>query len=109
MVDRRRMLLYARQAAALKAVAHPLRVAIVDLLRGGERSVCDIAAHVRAERSNVSRHLAVMLRAGLLECRREGLSVLYRLRAPCVLSFLSCATRAIRQHLAEETRLVNGR
>jgi len=106
MIDRQTRSLYIRQAAVLKALAHPLRVAIVDYLRDGERCVCDIAAHVGAERSNVSRHLAVMLRAGLVDCRREGLTVFYGLRTRCVLTFLSCAVRAARQRAAEEARIL---
>jgi DNA-binding transcriptional ArsR family regulator len=94
--DRR---LYELKASVLRALAHPLRLAIVDFLSGGEQCVCDIAEHVGGERSNVSRHLAVMLRAGVLECRKDGLRVLYSLRAPCVLDFLSCATALLRADL----------
>jgi uncharacterized membrane protein YraQ (UPF0718 family) len=50
---------FALQAEVIQGLAHPIRLAIVELLRRGEVCVCDIAAAVGAERSNVSRHLAV--------------------------------------------------
>jgi len=92
------------QAEIIRAMAHPIRLAILDLLRSGEACVCDIAATVGAERSNVSRHLAVMSRAGVLRTRKEGLKVFYGLRVPCVLDFLGCATRALELDLAERSR-----
>ncbi len=96
------------QARVFRALAHPVRVAIVEALRDGEVCVCEIAAGLGAERSNVSRHLAIMQRAGVLASRREGLQVLYRLRTPCVLDFLSCATRVARRHVEEEARAFGG-
>jgi DNA-binding transcriptional ArsR family regulator len=99
---------YIMQAAVIRALAHPIRVAIVDLLKDGEVCVCDIARQVGAERSNVSRHLSVMLKAGVLRTRKDGLQVFYALRTPCILNFLSCATRALEQNLKEHARaLVN--
>jgi DNA-binding transcriptional ArsR family regulator len=95
---------YALQAEVIQALAHPIRLAIVDLLRGGEVCVCDIAAAVGAERSNVSRHLALMLSAGVLQTRKDGLKVYYSLRTPCILGFMDCATRALEHDLEYRTR-----
>ena len=86
-------LLFEKQAEIAKAIAHPLRIAVIDFLRDGEECVCDIAEHVGAERSNVSRHLSVMVKAGILSCRKEGLKVFYQLRTPCVADFLGCVAR----------------
>jgi len=90
---------YATKAKVIRAVAHPIRLAVLDLLTNGEQCVCDIVAHVGAERSNVSRHLAVMLRAGVLDSRKEGLRVMYSLRTPCLAECLDCAARAIAQNM----------
>lgn len=70
-------------------MAHPLRLAILDYISNGEQCVCDIAEYVDSERSNVSRHLAVMLSAGIVQQRKDGLNVLYSLKTPCVLKFLA--------------------
>ena len=91
--------LYELKADILKALAHPLRLAVVDFLADGERCVCDIADHVGSERSNVSRHLSVMLSAGVLECRKDGLKVLYRLKTSCVANCLACAADVLREHV----------
>lgn len=92
------------QARVFQALGHPLRVAIVEELRQGEVCVCEIAERVGAERSNVSRHLAVMLTAGVLSSRKEGLQVFYRLRTPCILDFLGCATRVLTHTVEEQAR-----
>ncbi|MCJ7544109.1 MAG: metalloregulator ArsR/SmtB family transcription factor [Phycisphaerae bacterium] len=94
--------LYRMKAEVVAAAAHPIRLAILDCLRGGEQCVCDIAVHVSAGRPNVSRHLAVMLKAGLVECRKEGLKVIYSVKAPCVLGFADCVADVLR-HQARET------
>jgi len=102
-MDEDELRVYRMKANILKALAHPIRLAIVDLLKGGEQCVCDIAEHVGSERSNVSRHLSVLLKAGVLQSRKDGLKVRYSLRLPCVTDFLACATRALREHM-EATR-----
>lgn len=99
--DKRR---YERQAEVVQALAHPIRIAIADLLQRGERCVCDIAKHVGAERSNVSRHLAIMLKSGVVQTRKEGVMVYYGLRTPCILNFLACASDVLRHNLEEETQ-----
>jgi len=99
-------LLFEKQAEIVKAIGHPVRIAIVNFLKDGEQCVCDIAEQVGAERSNVSRHLSVMVAAGVLGHRKEGLKVIYRLRTPCVLEFLSCATRCLKEQARESRRLL---
>jgi DNA-binding transcriptional ArsR family regulator len=107
MLDRKSKALYERKAEIIKAVGHPLRVAVVDFLKDGEKCVCDIAEHLGSERSNVSRHLAVMLNAGVLRCRKKGLMVLYELRTPCILNFLNCATQALQHNVHEELKVMD--
>jgi ArsR family transcriptional regulator len=90
--------LYEMKARIVQAAAHPLRLAIIEFLQDGEQCVCDIAEHVGARRPNVSRHLGLMLRAGVLEHRKDGLRMLYSLRTPCILNFLECVTNVLREH-----------
>ena len=106
MIDNTRILLFERQAEIVKAVAHPLRVAVIDFLKEGEKCVCEVAEHLGSERSNVSRHLAVMVRAGVLSCRKDGLKVFYALKTPCVAEFLSCVTRVLRHQAKENEKLL---
>ena len=106
MSNKKRHLLFKKQAEIAKAIAHPLRIAIIDFLKDGEQCVCDIAEHIGSERSNVSRHLSVMVNAGVLEYRKEGLKVIYGLKTPCILEFFSCITRVVRQQAKEHERLL---
>jgi DNA-binding transcriptional ArsR family regulator len=106
MIDDKKALLFERQAAIAKAVAHPLRIAAIDFLKDGEKCVCEIAEHIGSERSNVSRHLSVMVRAGILTCRKNGLKVFYSLRTPCVAEFLCCVTGVLRHQAKDNERLL---
>lgn len=99
-------MLYNKQAQILKALAHPVRIAILDFLKDGEQCVCDIAKYAGSERSNVSRHLAVMVSAGVLEYRKKGLWVMYRLRNSCILDFFSCLTVCLKQQAKDRERLL---
>ena len=106
MFDKKKKLLFKKQAEIAKAIAHPLRIAIVDFLRDGPQCVCDIAEYLGSERSNVSRHLAIMVNFGVLEYRKEGLKVIYSLKAPCILDFFSCTTACLKQQAKENEKLL---
>jgi DNA-binding transcriptional ArsR family regulator len=67
-------------ATALKALGEPRRVEILRLLRGGPRTVGEIAAQVDVTQQAVSQHLAVLGQAGLVEARREGTRSIYAVR-----------------------------
>ena len=106
MLGSRQKLLFEKQAEIAKAIAHPLRIAIVNILKDGEQCVCDIAQHIGAERSNVSRHLSVMVNAGLLEYRKEGLKVIYRLKCVCIVDFFSCVSSVLKQQVMDNEKLL---
>jgi DNA-binding transcriptional ArsR family regulator len=73
----------ARRALIVKALAHPSRLLILDeLLRHGERCVCELTKLVGADMSTVSRHLGVLRVAGIVIDEKRGLQVFYRLRSP---------------------------
>ncbi|HUW20772.1 MAG TPA: metalloregulator ArsR/SmtB family transcription factor [Sedimentisphaerales bacterium] len=107
MLSKKKQLLFEKQAEIAKAIAHPVRIAIVDFLKDSEQCVCDIAEYVGSERSNVSKHLSVMVNAGVLEYRREGLKVIYKLKTPCILDFFSCTTACLKQQLKESEELLS--
>ncbi len=54
------------QAAVLKALGQPTRLQILELLRGGERCVCEIFPAIHQEQANVSKHLSILRQAGIL-------------------------------------------
>lgn len=107
MVSVKKRFLYEKQAEIAKAIAHPLRIAILDFLKDGEQCVCDIAEFVGSERSNVSRHLSVMVKAGVLECHKNGLKVIYKLRTTCILDCFSCITTCLKQQAKENEKMLS--
>jgi ArsR family transcriptional regulator len=106
MVVKKKQLLFQKQAEIAKAISHPLRIAVVDYLQNGEQCVCDIAEHTGSERSNISRHLAVMVNAGILDYHKEGLKVIYKLKTPCILDFFSCVTNVLKKQAKENEKLL---
>ena len=99
--------LYKLKADVIAAAGHPIRLAVIDFLKDGEQCVCDIAAHVDAQRSNVSRHLAVLLAAGIVAQRKDGLKMIYSLRTPCLVNFLSCVEGVLRERAREAAGLLS--
>jgi DNA-binding transcriptional ArsR family regulator len=78
-------LLRDRSAAIAKALADAKRLCVVERLADGERSVSDLSRDVGCQVPNMSQHLAVLRAAGIVETRREGSTVFYRLADPQVL------------------------
>ncbi len=85
------------QAQVLKALANQSRLRIVDRLSRGEASVGQLTDLVGSDVSTVSRHLSVLRAHGIVDDRREGNVVYYRLLTPCVCNFFSCATQVLRE------------
>jgi len=98
--------IYALHAEVCKAIAHPHRMKVLDLLRGGERCVCELAPEVGIAESNLSQHLAILRRAGLVDTRREGHSVFYRVRDPRIFQVIDAMRAILADQLARaETAL----
>jgi ArsR family transcriptional regulator len=91
---------YERRAQVLKALAHPSRLMLVDVLASGERCVGDLTRLLGAEPSTISKHLAVLRAVGLVEDRKQGLQVFYRLRVPCIMQFFGCIEAVLRANEA---------
>lgn len=83
------------RAQVFKALGHPTRLAIVDMLVAGERCVCEIHEDSDIDISTISRHLAVLRNVGILSSEKRGNQVYYKLEVPCVTSFYGCVERAI--------------
>ena len=80
---------YEARARIAKALAHPSRLLILDALGQGEMCVCDLTQLVAADQSSVSKHLSVLKGAGLVEDRRDGTMMIYRVKPRCLESVLA--------------------
>jgi DNA-binding transcriptional ArsR family regulator len=90
------------KAEVFKALGHPIRLGIVEFLETREMCVCDIVAHVGTEISNVSKHLSILKKAGLVADRRDGLKIMYRLTMPCAVDFARCVESVVIKRLEDQ-------
>jgi rhodanese-related sulfurtransferase len=97
--------LFEAQAGVAKALASGRRAEIVDLLAQGEHSVEDVASEIDQSMANTSHHLRTLGRAGLLESRREGTRVLYRLASDRVAQLWGAIREVAADHVVEVHRL----
>ena len=93
-------------AKVCRTLAHPLRLALLNELRQGERSVGDLAAAVGAKQSLVSQHLGVVRNLGLLTARRQGSEVYYRVTYPRMLQACDLLREVLFEHLRAQERLL---
>jgi ArsR family transcriptional regulator len=94
------------KARVLKALGHPTRLLIAEELGRGERCVYEFVDMAGVDYSTISRHLAVMKQAGLVEDEKRGKQVFYRLRVPCVLNFMECVEEVIRSGAEEQINML---
>jgi ArsR family transcriptional regulator len=79
---------YETQSNFLKAISHATRIAILDILRGGEQCVCHMEAMLKLRQAYISQHLMILKQAGILDSRRDGLNLYYRVVKPEVFTVL---------------------
>ncbi|HEX9334047.1 MAG TPA: metalloregulator ArsR/SmtB family transcription factor [Anaerolineales bacterium] len=79
---------YETQSDLLKALSHSTRLAILDILRDGEQCVCHMEAMLGMRQAYISQQLIILKQAGLLESRRDGLNLYYRVIKPEVFNIL---------------------
>lgn len=86
---------YVDVTSLLKVLTHPGRIAILELLRDGEHCVCHLEAHLGLRQAYLSQQLAVLRAAGLIQDRREGWNIYYRVVNSEVFSILDAANKFI--------------
>jgi ArsR family transcriptional regulator len=96
------------KAELFRALAHPARVRVLEVLIKGERSVGELQPMVGIEMSHLSQQLGVLRRAGLVTARRERSSVFYAVRHPLVADLLSVAKQLLLATLTETRDLLAG-
>ena len=99
---------YEARAKVIKALAHPTRLLIVDeLAQHGERCVCELTDFVGSDMSTVSRHLAQLKEAGVVELEKRGRMIFYRLRVKCLPKFFDCIESVIKCNAASHQELIS--
>ncbi len=80
----------AARSLVVKAMAHPTRLLIMEQLMQGEHCVNDLTLLAGCDVTTLSKHLAVMKKAGLLVCEKRGVCVYYQIACPCFGDFFRC-------------------
>ena len=87
------------KAEFFKALAHPLRIQIIDALRGGEIGVSDLCTRLKVEQSSVSQQLAQLRSMNIVVGRKEGQNVYYSIRDKAIFRLLDAAKEIFNNHL----------
>ena len=94
------------KAEVFQALGHPTRVAIVEYLRNGEISVGQLCENLGIEQANASQHLAVLRTKHIVESRKEGNQIFYRLRNPVVGDMLEMMRKYFFDHMNEAMEML---
>ena len=85
------------QTQVFKILTHPARIAILNILRDGEHCVCHMEAYLGFRQSYISQQLAVLREAGLIQDRRDGWNIYYRVVNPQIFAVLNAVQEFIGQ------------
>ena len=98
--------IYLVKAEFFRTLGHPVRVRILELLRSGELTVGELQQQLELDSSGTSQHLGALRKQGVLESRREGTSVHYRVKDPRTFQLLEIARQILSAHLEETSALL---
>jgi len=98
--------IYKRKAEICKAIANPVRIKILEILKNAPKCVSEIQHLVGGDISSISKHLKIMKSAGLLLTERRHKQVFYRLRVLCILDFFYCIEEVLTADMRESIALV---
>lgn len=95
-------------AQRLRVIGDPNRIRILDLLRDGEQSVAELTTQLDTSQQNVSKHLGVLLQAGMVARRKEGTSSYYRVADASVYALCEQVCGGLQAQLDELTAVIEG-
>lgn len=107
-MDRKTQNRYNARAEIVKALAHPTRLFIVDQLKEGKHCVQELTRLVGSDMSTVSKHLAQLRTAGIVEDEKRGTQVFYSLKMPCVLRMFDCIEPVLQARVRLQLEAIEG-
>ncbi len=90
------------RAKIIKAMAHPVRLMVIEFLKNGDQSFSEIFDLFDLDKSTISKHLLVLKEAGIVSSRKDGSDMIYKLVVPCVTDFFSCVTAVIQSNVKKQ-------
>jgi DNA-binding transcriptional ArsR family regulator len=101
-MEKTEMARFEAQALIMKALAHPTRLFIAHQLGQCEKCVCELTEMVGVDASTISKHLAIMKNAGIVETDKRGASIYYTLKMKCVLNFFVCVNEVLKKRIQSQ-------
>lgn len=98
---------YVVKAQLFRVLGHPVRIRMLELLTEGERTVGQLQAELDLDSSGTSQHLAALRQQGIIDGRRAGTSVYYRIRDPRVSQLLAVARQILTSALSDSNALLS--
>ena len=95
------------KAEILKALAQPTRLKILELLRNGEKCICEIVPAINGEQSNISRHISLMQKSNLVTTRKDGVKVMVKVMNPEIFTVLDRVGLILKHQMKEQNRLLS--
>jgi ArsR family transcriptional regulator len=99
--------IFQMQCEICKALGHPLRLAIVDRLKDGEAAAAALLDDLEVSKANLSKHMGLLTRGGIVESRREGRRIFYKLRDPEIHQACAIMRSILYRRLKEGERLAS--
>ena len=99
--------LFQMQCEICKALGHPLRLAIVDRLRASETSASDLIRHLEIPKASLSKHMSLLAHGGIVESRRDGRRITYRLADPEIQKACAIMRSVLYRRLKEGEKLAS--
>jgi len=98
-MERTGLELAGNRAKVFKAMAHPSRMHIIEVLREGPRNVGELTAIIGSDISTVSKHLGILRDSGIVSATQQGKSVYYELYCSCIPEFVRCVDEVIAHNI----------
>ncbi len=95
------------RSRVIKAIAHPVRLIMIDALKDGEKSFSALFSLFKLDKSTVSKHLLTLKLAGIASSRKEGNDMIYRLEVPCVTDFFDCVTAVMQGSIQKQAKYLS--
>ena len=95
------------KAEILKTLAQPTRLKILELLRNGEKCICEIVPAINGEQSNISRHISLMQKSHLVTTRKDGVRVMVKVKGPEIFKILDQVGLLLKHRVREQNLLLS--
>ena len=100
---------YNIHARFCKAMAHPTRLHLLDLLKTGNKNVNELATELRVSQANLSQHLSILREIGVVKARRVGMTVQYNVASPKITEACALVKKIVSENAEKQNKVLFGK